>query len=264
MTLIDPTPTDLAVASLLYGAVVLLSLKEGLGVEKSLTVAALRMGAQLFFVGYLVRYLFGVEQWWIVTGALFLMSLYAARAGVGRMKRPVPGLWGPMWIGVASGALFTTAVVTQGVLKLDPWFNPAGLIPLGGMILGNAMNGGALAADRLHAELKGRRNEIEALLALGLDHRRASRDAAREAVRGAMIPTINSMLTVGIVHLPGIMVGQMLGGADPVTAAKYQFVIMLMVAASVSVTATLFVKRGLSVYFTPAQQIRHELFEEGA
>ncbi|MBF0170829.1 MAG: iron export ABC transporter permease subunit FetB [Nitrospinae bacterium] len=262
MTLIDPTPADLAVASLLYGAVVGLSLKEGLGVEKSLTVAALRMGVQLFFVGYLVRFLFGVERWYVVTGALFLMSLYAARAGVARMKRPVPGLWGPMWIGVFGGTLFTTAVVTQGVLKLDPWYAPEGLIPLGGMILGNAMNGGALAADRLHAELKARRDEIEALLALGLTYPRAAREASREAVRGALIPTVNSMLTVGIVHLPGIMVGQMLGGADPVTAAKYQFVIMLMVAASVSLTAALFVKRGLAVYFTGAHQLRHELFGE--
>lgn len=257
---IDPTPADLAVTGLLYAVVVASSLKEGLAIERQLTVAAVRMGAQLLLVGYLIGLLFAVDRWYVVLGALLAMSLYAARAGLARVKGAAPGLYAPMWIGVAGGTILTTAVVTGGVLKIDPWYRPEVLIPLGGMILGNAMNGGALAADRLHAELKGRRDEIETLLALGLDYPRAAHEAKRAAVRAALIPTINSMVTVGLVHLPGVMVGQMLGGVDPVTAAKYQFVIMLMVATSVTLASVLFANRALSVYFTRHHQLRHELF----
>lgn len=260
--IIDPGPADLAMALALYAAVVALSIREGLGVERSLTIATVRMTVQLFFIGYVIELIFGVNLWYVVVVALFLMMTYAARAGLSRMRRPVPGLYIPMWTGVVAGSLFTTAVVTGAVLKADPWYRPEILLPLGGMILGNAMNGGALAADRLYAEMKARQDEIETLLMLGWSHKRAAAEARRESIRAALIPTINTMMTVGLVHLPGIMVGQMLGGAPPVVAAKYQMIIMLMVASSVTIAAVVFTGMGLGRFFTPRQQLKRWLFME--
>lgn len=259
--IIDPGWEDLAMTLLLYAMVVALSIREGLRIEKSLTIATARTVVQLFFIGYVIKAIFGVGEWYLVVGALLLMMTYAARAGLERMKRPVPGLYIPMWWGVVAGSLFTTAVVTGAVLKLDPWYRPDVLLPLGGMILGNAMNGGSLAADRLYAEMKARQPEIEMLLMLGWDYRRASQEAKREAVRAALIPTINTMMTVGLVHLPGIMVGQLLGGAAPVVAAKYQIIIMLMVASSVTVASSVFASMALGRFFTPRQQLKRQLFD---
>ena len=259
--IIDPRWDDLAVALALYAAVVGLSIREGLGVERSLTIATFRTVVQLLFMGFVIKILFGVDHWYVIVGALLIMMTYAARAGLGRMKKPIPGLYLPMWWGVLTGSVFTTAVVTGAVLKIDPWYKPDVLIPLGGMILGNAMNGGSLAADRLYSELKSRRAEIETLMLLGWDFRRASGEARRESIRAALIPTINSMMTVGLVHLPGIMVGQMLGGAPPIVAAKYQIIIMLMVASSVTVTAVVFTSLAMKRYFTRRQQLKNWLFE---
>jgi len=259
--IIDPGWDDLSMTVALFVAVVALSIREGLNVEKDLAVATVRTVVQLFFVGYIIKALFAVNTWYIVAGALLLMMTYAAKAGLGRMKRQVPGFYPPMWAGVVSGTVFTTAVVTGAVLKADPWYRPDVMIPLGGMILGNAMTGGAIAADRLVSEIRARKNEIELWLMLGRDYRFAAREARREAVRAALIPTINTMMTVGLVHLPGIMVGQMLGGVEPVVAAKYQIIIMLMVASCVTVASSVFATLALKRFFTPRQQLKHWLID---
>lgn len=260
--IIDPDIYDMAMTMLMFGAVVGLSVYEGLRLEKSLALATLRSIVQLTLVGYVITALFHVNRWWVVALALLFMSAIAARAGLDRMRGKVPGLYMPMWIGVAFGTLYTIAVVTGAVLKVTPWYRVDVMIPLGGMILGNAMNGGAIAADRLYTEIKNRRAEIETLLMLGWDYRAAGAKARREAVRAALIPTINTMMTVGLVHLPGIMVGQMLGGVAPVTAAKYQIVIMLMVASSVTLTAVAFTALALKRFFTPNQALRTELLDK--
>ncbi|VAX24448.1 hypothetical protein MNBD_NITROSPINAE01-59 [hydrothermal vent metagenome] len=258
---IDPTATDLAMTILLFAVVVGFSIREGLGIERSLTVATIRTVVQLLFMGFVVKVLFGVNQWWVVLLALFVMMTYAASAGLSRMKDRMSGLFIPMWVGIVTGSVFTTAVVTGAVLKVEPWWRPEMLIPLGGMILGNAMNGGALAADRLYSEIKSRQNEIEMLLALGRDYKRAAHTAKKEAIRSALIPTINSMMTVGIVHLPGLMVGQLLGGVEPIVAAKYQIIIMLMVASSVTITAVVFTTLAMKNFFTKNQQLKRRVFD---
>jgi len=259
--IIDPGWDDLAMTLALFGAVVGLSIREGLAVERSLTIATIRTVVQLFFIGYVIKALFAVNAWWLIVAALLFMMTYAARAGLGRMKKPVPGLFLPMWVGVVSGSIFTIAVVTGAVLKIDPWYRPDVLIPLGGMILGNAMNGGSIAADRLYTEIRARRAQIETLLMLGRDYRAAAAEAKREAVRAALIPTINTMMTVGLVHLPGIMVGQMLGGVEPIVAAKYQIIIMLMVASCVTVASSVFATLALKRYFTKHQQLNLSLLD---
>ena len=259
--IIDPGWDDLALTTLLFAAVVGLSIREGLKLERSLTIATIRTIVQLALIGYVIKGLFKIDIWYIIVGALLFMTIFAARAGLGRMKKPYAGLFMPMWVGIVVGSIFTTAVVTGAVLKIDPWYRPDMLIPLGGMILGNAMNGGAIAADRLYTEIKSRKSEIETLQSIGWDYKRAAFNARKEAVRAALIPTINTMMTVGLVHLPGIMVGQMLGGVDPLVAAKYQIIIMLMVAASVSVTSVVFTGLAMKRFFTPNQQLKHWALE---
>src|SRR5205085_2514432 len=101
------------------------------------------------------------------------------------------------------------------VIRVHPWYDPQYLIPLFGMIIGNAMNGAAIAAERLGSEMESRRLEVEAYLALGASPSRASREPARRALAAALIPAVNGLMVVGLVALPGMMTGQILAGSSP-------------------------------------------------
>ena len=118
------------------------------------------------------------------------------------------------------------------------------------------MNGAALAADRLSAEMEGRRAEVEAYLARGATSAEASREPVRLALRAALIPTLNSLMVVGIVALPGTMTGQILSGTSPLLAIRYQIVVMFMLASAVAVTATIVVLAHRRQFFSPAEQLR--------
>jgi putative ABC transport system permease protein len=128
------------------------------------------------------------------------------------------------------------------------------------MILGNAVNGQSLAIDRLYAEVRARRDQIEALLALGATPWEAVRDCVRAALRAGMTPTVNSLMVVGLVSIPGMMTGQILGGADPREAARYQIVVMLMIAAAAAIGSMMLVGLSYRRLFTEDQALKPDLF----
>ena len=142
------------------------------------------------------------------------------------------------------------------VVHVDPWYNPRYLIPLFGMILGNAMNAATLAADRLAGEMETRHTEVEAYLALGASSVRAAREPVRRALRASMIPTVNSLTVVGIVSLPGMMTGQIIAGSDPLLAVRYQIVVMFMLGSAVALAAVVVVLGYRRTFFTHAEQLR--------
>jgi putative ABC transport system permease protein len=127
------------------------------------------------------------------------------------------------------------------VVSVKPWWKPQYFIPLGGMVIGNSMNAIAIALERLLGELRKRRHEVEARLCLGADYKEASKDMLSIAMRAGMIPSINSMMAVGIVFIPGMMTGQILAGADPLQAVRYQIVVMVMLVGSTAIGSLLVV-----------------------
>jgi putative ABC transport system permease protein len=157
---------------------------------------------------------------------------------------------------LAVGCGLTTFAVTVFVVRVEPWWTPQYFLPLAGMIVGNAMNAAALTAERLRAELSGRRDEIEIRLALGASPRQASQDALGAAIRAGLIPMINAMMTVGLVSLPGMMTGQILAGADPGMASRYQIVVMFMLSAATAISAVLLGALLYRRFFTSAWQLR--------
>jgi len=166
------------------------------------------------------------------------MVVLAGREATARTSRAVPGMFGgavvAMALGGAGTALFTTVVV----LRLEPWWAPRYLVPLVGMVLGNALTGVSLGLDRVLTGLDQRGDEVEALLALGAGRWEACRDVAGDAVRTGMIPILNSMSAVGLVTIPGMMTGQILGGTEPLQAARYQLLILFVIAGAVAVGTT--------------------------
>jgi putative ABC transport system permease protein len=232
MNVVQLSPVDLAIASLLIVALAGLSWRMQIGAERQLLLSALRSTVQLFLIGFVLKVLFehGHPLWVALLATVMLMV--AGREVMIRQKRRLLGWWG---FGVGTLSMFVssfavTVLALVVVVGNDPWYAPQYAIPLLGMILGNTMNGISLGLDRLTQDALQRRQIIEARLALGDDWQRAIFDSRREAIRVGMIPIINAMSAAGIVSLPGMMTGQILAGTPPVEAVKYQILVMLLIA----------------------------------
>ncbi|MED6335091.1 MAG: ABC transporter permease, partial [Planctomycetota bacterium] len=137
-------------------------------------------------------------------------------------------------------------------------WEPRYLIPFLGMVLGNGLTGISLGLERCLRELDEGRVRVECLLALGATRWEASRVVAGEAVRAGMVPILNSMTVVGLVTIPGMMTGQLLGGVSPLTAARYQILIMFLIAATTAGGVTVVVVLCLRALFDDTHRLRLE------
>jgi putative ABC transport system permease protein len=242
---------QLAVALVLIGITVVLSRLERLGLEKDLLVATVRAFVQLMAVGYVLQAIFNANKWYWVLLTLAVMTAVAGYTAAERSK-DIPHARRIAILSVGIGGLGTLAIlVGLGIIQAAPRY----VIPISGMILGNSMNGAALAMNRLSAEIKLRRSQIEAALALGATSRQAVDPALKAASRAAMIPNINSMLTVGIVSLPGMMTGQIIAGQAPTEAVRYQIVVVYMITAAVTVASLAAALRAYRQFFTKDHQL---------
>ena len=228
---------QLALSALFLLVAGALSWRYRLGLEKDLAVGGLRCVVQLMVMGYLLHIIFGLQSAVLVVLMLLIMGTFATRIVGGRVKeRSVPFFWPTFW--AMQGSFFlVTIIVSRGIIGAEPWWQPQYVIPIGGMVAGNAMNSLALALDRFLADLTRRRNEVELRLCLGANPEEASRDIFRDALRTGMIPSINSLMGVGLVALPGMMTGQILAGASPEDAVRYQVVVMLMLVATTALVS---------------------------
>lgn len=215
-----------------------------LGLEWNLAVATFRTIVQLLVVGYLLAFVFAIRDPWLVLLVLAVMLAIATVVARNRISRKIPRLL--PWIG---GSIFLSSALTLAYTQLlivqsDPWYDPQYLIPLGGILLGNAMNAAALAGERFVSTLNSSQLDIETHLSLGATPKQAVHQLRNDAIRAALIPTLNQMLVVGIVTLPGIITGQILAGANPLNAALYQMLILFMLAIATLLT-TLWITEGI-------------------
>lgn len=187
--------------------------------------AIVRMLIQLLLVGYILTTIFAAEQAWIVVAVMLVMVSAASWIALGTVRQVRKTLYLHAFWTILTGGGLTLLLVTQGVIGLDPWYEPRYMIPLAGMIFANSMNSVSLAAERLAAELS-----------RGVDYKQAR----NEAFQAAFIPTINSLLAVGLVSLPGMMTGQILSGVSPIVAAHYQIVVMCMIFGSAGLSTASF------------------------
>ncbi|MBC7906188.1 MAG: iron export ABC transporter permease subunit FetB [Rhodospirillaceae bacterium] len=248
MTYIRLELMDIALAGILVLVNGALSLALGLGIERKLLVASVRMVVQLLLVGLVLTWLFATVSPWLTLGVALVMVLFAGHEIMARQDRRLKGLWayglGTGCMLLAAGVVTLFALTTQ--LKPEPWYDPRYAIPLLGMVLGNTMTGIALGLNTLTAHVSLRRNAIEARLALGDSSHQATMPVVRQALSTALTPIINSMAATGVVSLPGMMTGQILGGVDPVEAVKYQILIMFLIAGGTGLGAVAAVMGGIN------------------
>lgn len=256
---IDVTWFGLVLAAPLVLVAVALSRWQRLGLERGFAVGAVRALVQLLAVGYVLVYLFANARWWLVAIALVVMLLAATQTATTRRKktpaRDRRTLFTISGTAMLVGSGLTLAYVTQLMLHVHPWYAPRYLVPLFGMIVGNAMNAAALAAERLASEMESRRGEVEAYLALGATPARAAAEPVRRSLAAALIPSVNGLMVVGLVQLPGMMTGQILAGQSPLLAVRYQVVVAFMLAGASAITAVMVVLWYRRTFFTAAAQL---------
>ncbi len=234
---IDVTWPSLLIAASLLIANLVLSAVLRLGMGRRLLVAGTRMVVQLFLLGLVLEWVFESANGPAVLALGLLMGVVAGVTAVRRTSIRFPAAYLDSVVVIVTTAFLVTGVSVLGILRPTPLWDPQYVIPLLGMLLGNALTGISLGLDRFLTGVLADRTQVEGFLALGATRWEAARDSVREALRVGLIPTVNSMLVMGIVSLPGMMTGQILAGAAPADAVRYQIMIVFMIAATVS-TAT--------------------------
>ncbi len=228
-----------------------------LQVARRLWVAAIRTVVQLGLLGLVLKWVFEQREWYLVTAVLASMVINAGIAAVRRTERRFAGIWSSGIIAVTLSSVLTATVVLTAVIQIDPWYEPRYAIPIVGMVLGNTLTGLSLCLDRVMSDLDEKRDQVEGWLALGATHWEACRPFVSDAVRTGMIPIVNAMSVVGIVSLPGMMTGQILAGAAPQDAVRYQIVVMFMIAGATSLGALLAGLLSFRRLVTPDHQLDH-------
>ena len=238
MTLPNLTPLDLGLASLFALLAGALSLAAGLKLERTFGIAMLRMVVQLGLVGIVLKFVFEQTSWLWTAGVALIMVLIAGweatnRVGLAGKRAPAFALAAGTLtlVGAASTVLTTAAIIGP-----QPWYTPTVLLPILGMILGNALSALSLALLTLTETATRDRRAIEARLALGATRFEALGSPVRSAIRTGLTPVINMMAVAGVVSLLGMMTGQILAGADPIEAAKYQIMILLVLAGTAALS----------------------------
>ncbi len=231
------------------------SLYHGLRLEKDLLVGTVRSFAQLFLLGYVLKFVFQFNSVWLVMAVFLVMIVFATQIIRSRIKEKQVAFFWPMLFSMTVSYTMAAILITGVIIGAKPWWKPQYFIPLSGMLIGNSMNAVAISLDRLLGDLKERRQEVEMMLSLGADYREAAKEMVRSAMRAGMIPAINSMMAVGVVFIPGMMTGQILAGADPLIAIRYQMVVMVMLVGATAMLSLLGVRIVLRLCFGPAQQL---------
>lgn len=203
--------------------------------------AVIRMTLQLVLVGLYLQYLFELDSVWVNSAWLLVMLLVGSSSIISKAKLPKRLLYMPVFFGLVLGLFPVLWLMIVFLLSPEPLYTAQYLIPTAGMLLGNCLSGNIVALQRLFGAFSDRKAEYQGALALGASPSQACLPFVQTAMQQAFAPIMASMATMGLVTLPGMMTGQILGGIDPLIAIKYQIVISvaIFVTLSVSVAATL-------------------------
>jgi len=258
MSLIVLSAWDLILAAGLVVVLAALSWRLCLGVGRRVLVAALRGTVQLMLVGLVLKQLFAQANPALIGLIVLVMWSVAGWEVQSRQKRRYTGPWG---YGIGTLSLFlssfsVTLLALLVIIQVEPWYQPQYLIPLLGMLLGNTMSGVAIALDQLTRQAWDARGCIEARLLLGATWEEAIADLRREALRSGLIPIVNAMAAAGLVSLPGMMTGQILAGSPPLEAAKYQLLILFLIAGGTGLGTMAAVWIGSRRLFDDRQRLR--------
>ncbi len=253
--LISLNTLDLVLCLGMIGMAIALSLWQKLGLEKQLAYSSVRSLMQLIAIGYILDLVFAIDNGLVVLGILGIMMAIAAVVTRNRIDQKLQGLLPTVVLSLLASNAFTLGYVILLIVQPEKWYEPQYIIPLAGMLFGNAMNGASLAGDRLLHTINQNRLEIETHLCLGATPKQAITNYQREAIRTGLIPTLNNMVVMGLVSLPGMFTGQVLGGSDPLDAASYQILIIFAIVLTNLISAILITEGIYKHFFNQDEQL---------
>jgi putative ABC transport system permease protein len=249
---IDVSLGEVAAALALVAIAIAVSFWRRTGLESDYAVAVVRSFIQLIAIGYVIQAIFDEDTLTLVIALIVVMVLFGAYTARARADR-VPGAFVPLLIGLSVAAAATLVlVVALGVFEPEPRY----LVPVGGMVIGNAMTAAAVALNRLGEDIGENAGKIEATLALGATSTQAAAPILRRSLRSAMIPLVDSTKTTGLIFFPGTMVGMLLAGAEPVDAVRLQLVLLWTLLGSIAIATLIATSLAYRNFFTPAHQLR--------
>lgn len=228
--------------------------KEELGLGKDIIIGIVRMIVQLFVVSFVLNYIFGLDNKFATLLVVLFMSLNAAYNASLRGK-DIPNAFRISIISIIGGvAISLILLVLTGAIS----FTAQQMIPITGMLGGNAMNIIGLSFRNLKLSFNDNKQKVEEKLSLGANVKDASKEIMKEAIKGATQPTVDTTKTIGLVSLPGMMSGMMIAGVDPLMAIKYQIMVYFMLIATAMVTAVLAVYQTTPYFYEDGRLKRKE------
>lgn len=224
------------------------------GIGKEIFLAGSRALVQILVLASLIIVLFKLPLYWslLVLLAMAIIAGHTTYSRSGKLERGLPAA--------------IVSIATASLLLLIPFFllgifplEARYVIPTGSILIGNAMNVSSLAIDRYRGEIKNKRAEVEAYLALGAPPKLAVSECLKQGILSALIPSIDNMKNLGLVWIPGVMTGLLLGGADPIEAASIQIAIFTSIFAAGMIASSMMLNYSTDSFFTKAAQLREDL-----
>lgn len=247
----------LALVLLLFPLLIFLQLK--LPLVKNMLVSFGRMVAQLAVIGLVLQFIFRQLNLWLTLGWMLIMVVNAVWTVLSRLKLNRSLLLPILLIALGSTSLIVMPWIIILIIRPDPLYSPMYLIPIYGMVLGNSMNSCALALERFESGLADNWKAYYTRIILGASLWEATLPAFKKALQTSLLPQLLTIASIGVVSLPGMMTGQILGGASPLVAIKYQMMIMISIFTGVTLTdyiaIRLYLKSRFDRFLLPRQEI---------
>ncbi|MGY6276799.1 ABC transporter permease [Methylomonas sp. MgM2] len=221
----------------------------GVGLTRDIGIGLLRMTIQLGLIGVYLKTLFDLNDPWLNTLWLLIMLIVADLSILKRSGLKTRYFVLSTFTAVAFSIGLSTAYLVLLVIQPANVYDARYLIPLAGMILGNCMQGNVIALERFFTALRSNQHEYTTFLMLGASRWEAVRPFFRQAIKAAINPTIANMATMGLVSLPGMMTGQILGGSEPWVAVKYQIAIIICIFTSTTIGTAVNLALSLRIAF---------------
>jgi len=254
--IIDINVYQLLAAYIFIVILLLIVRKRGIKREKEIVISSIRMTLQLIIMGFILVYIINNPNPLFTLLILIFMEVFSIYNIYKRSKVELNfKIKKVVAISMVIGSLLSLLYFLFVIIRISPWYDPRYFIPIAGMLIGNSMTGVALGVNRLVDDIKKRKDEIEMALMLGATPKMAVKGIIDNTFDSAILPTINSMVGMGIVFLPGMMTGQILSGTSPLTAIKYQIAIMLGILGCVAITVIMFLQLGYKTYFNEEAQL---------
>jgi putative ABC transport system permease protein len=235
---------------------------QGVAILGRVAIAAVRMTVQLLFVGLYLQFVFNLDNAWLNCAWLLVMILVADVSILRHCRLRVRCFGVSLFVALVLGTGVPVLYFTMLILRRPQILEARYLIPIGGMILGNCLRADIIGIRHFYDTIKRDSRTFEYTLAQGAQLREAIRPYLREAIHNAVSPTVATMMTIGLVSLPGMMTGVILGGQPPVTAIKYQVAIMIAIFTGTAIAVPSAILMSLKRGFHPSGPLNKDVFTD--